>query len=205
MLDIQPVTLEGRWVRLESMQREHLEALLKAAGDDAIWRWFPQPLNQEGHMRKWLDQALVNAARGEDLPFVVVERSTGAIAGSTRYLDIHAEHHGLEIGNTWLGTRWWRTAINSECKYLLLSHAFDTLGAIRVCLKTDALNERSRRAIERLGARQEGLLRKHMIVFGGRVRDSVYYSITDEEWPSIRVRMIAGLYGPLSAGTPLPQ
>jgi RimJ/RimL family protein N-acetyltransferase len=203
-VDVEPVILEGRWVRLEPLRAEHLKALLAIAGDPEIWRWYPWPLNEESDMRRWLADALESARQGDELPFVVVERQTGAIAGSTRYMDIRPAHRAVEIGNTWLGTKWWRTAINSEAKYLLLSHAFDRLGCLRVSLKTDLLNERSQRAIERLGARREGVFRKHMIVHRGRVRDTVYYSITDAEWPEIRQRMEGGLYGDATGERPGP-
>jgi RimJ/RimL family protein N-acetyltransferase len=204
-IEVHPVTLAGRWVRLEPLRAEHFAALSAIAGDEEIWEWYPWPLNEAGALRSWVDTALANERAGDDLPFVIVERDTGSIAGSTRYLDIRPGHRALEIGNTWLGRPWWRTAINSEAKYLLLSHAFDTLGCLRVSLKTDALNERSRRAIERLGAQYEGTLRKHMIVHDGRVRDTVYYSITDEEWPRIRERMEAALYGGVSGATLDPR
>jgi RimJ/RimL family protein N-acetyltransferase len=204
-LDIQPVTLEGRWVRLEPLRAEHHDPLTAIAGDEEIWEWFPWPLDDEAYFRSWLESALMNARAGGELPFVIVERDTDTVAGSTRFMDIRPGDRALEIGSTWLGRRWWRTAINSEAKYLLFRHAFDTLGCLRVCLKTDALNVRSRRAIERLGAQYEGTLRKHMIVHDRRVRDSVYYSITDEEWPPIRERMASALYGEVSGESRAPR
>lgn len=195
MLPIEPVTVEGRWVRLEPLERRHEADLAAIASDAEIWRLLPAPLETRDDMRSFVETALQNQEQGTELPFVIVERATNAVAGSTRLLDIRPAHRAVEIGATWLGRAWWRTAINSEAKYLLLRHLFETLGCLRVSLKTDGLNLRSQRAIERLGARREGVLRKHMIVQDGRSRDTVYYSILDEEWPTIGARMAARLYG----------
>jgi RimJ/RimL family protein N-acetyltransferase len=200
VIDVSPVTLEGRWVRLEPLRADHLDALTLVAGDAEIWTWFPWPLDQQDYMREWLDSALEAAAHGDELPFVIAERESGTIIGSTRFMDIRPGHRAVEIGSTWLETRWWRTAMNSEAKYLMLLHAFGAWGCLRVALKTDLLNVRSQRAIERLGAVREGVLRKHMIVHDGRVRDTVYYSILDDEWPPIRARMETALYGADRAG-----
>ena len=195
MLTIEPITLEGRWVRLEPLERRHEADLAAIGSDEEIWRLLPAPLATRDDMHAFVETALENQARGVELPFVIVERSSGAVAGSTRFLDIRPAHRAVEIGSTWLGRAWWRGVVNSETKYLLLRHLFETLGCQRVSLKTDGLNTRSQRAIERLGARREGVLRKHMIVQGGRSRDTVYYSILDDEWPSMRASMAAKLYG----------
>lgn len=195
MIQIVPVTLEGRWVRLEPMRLGHLAGLTGVALDPEIWRFMPVLPSDDADMERWVLSSLANADAGAELPFVQIERSSGSIVGSTRLMDIRPEHDGVEIGYTWLGRRWWRTPVNSEAKYLLLSHLFDTVGCIRVALKTDLLNERSQRAIERLGAIREGVLRRHMIVQGGRFRDTVYYSILNDEWPAIRSRMFERLYG----------
>ncbi|GAC1447342.1 MAG: GNAT family protein [Gemmatimonadaceae bacterium] len=190
-----PVTLEGTWVRLEPLQQEHASALAPLLTDEEIWRYLPMPFRCLDDVESWTRTALDNQARGAELLFVTLERATGRVVGSTRIMDIRPEHRGAEIGYTWLGRVWWRTRLNSEAKYLMLCHLFDIAGCVRVALKTDLLNVRSQRAIERLGAKREGVLRKHMVVYGGRFRDTVYFSILDDEWPSIRSRMEAELYG----------
>jgi len=194
MRKIEPVVLEGRFVRLEPLERRHGGDLNAIAGDAEIWSRFTSDLAVPENMRAWIEKALANRAIGTEQPFVTIERATDRIVGSTRVMDIQEAHDAAEIGATWLGRAWWRTAFNSESKYLLLRHLFDTIGCRRVCLKTDLLNERSQRAIERLGAVREGVLRKHMIVQGGRSRDSVYYSIIDDEWPPIKTRLEQNLY-----------
>jgi prepilin-type processing-associated H-X9-DG protein len=134
----------------------------------------------------FIAEALVEQDRGTDIPFAIIDAGSGTVAGSTRYLEIRREHRGLEIGWTWLGPKYQRTGINTECKYLLLSHAFDTLDAMRVQLKTDSRNVQSQKAIERIGAKPEGVLRAHMLMWDGHVRDSAYFSITTEEWPTVK-------------------
>jgi N-acetyltransferase len=141
-------------------------------------------------MRNWVNDILSRAEKGTDLPFVAIHLSSGRVAGATRYLNIMAQDRGLEIGGTWYGPEFQRTVVNTECKYLLLSHAFETLGCIRVQLKTDLRNERSQKAIERIGAVKEGVLRNHMILPDGRYRHSVYYSILDTEWPGVKKNLI---------------
>jgi RimJ/RimL family protein N-acetyltransferase len=140
-------------------------------------------------MRAWVRDILSRAEKGTDLPFVAVHLASGRVAGATRYLNIMPNDRGLEIGGTWYGLDFQRTAVNTECKYLLLKHAFETLGAIRVQLKTDSRNERSQRAIERLGAVREGVLRNHMVLPDGYIRHSVFYSILDSEWPAVKSRL----------------
>ncbi len=194
MLDVGEVTLEGRWVRLEPLTVERAEELASVAAPEAIWRYLPVAFTDVSVMRTWAETALGNREAGSELPFVIIERDSGKAIGSTRFMDIRPAHRGLEIGYTWLGQEWWRTKINSEAKFLLLRHCFQTLGCIRVALKTDLLNTRSQHAIERLGAVREGVLRQHMVAQHGRLRDSVYYSILDHEWPAIRVRMEKSLY-----------
>ncbi len=194
-LAIGPATLEGRWVRLEPLQRQHVDALAAISGDEEIWRYISMPLATHSDVATFVERALATAERGDEIPFVIIEKVTGTIVGSTRFMDIRREHRSVEIGSTWLGRAWWRTAINSESKYLLLRHLFDDVGCLRVSLKTDARNLRSQRAIERLGAVREGVLRKHMIVQNGYSRDTVYYSIIDTEWPAIRSTMERNLYG----------
>ena len=194
MQQIVPVVLEGQFVRLEPLERRHEPNLIAIAGDDEIWRYFSSYVGTPDDMHGWIATLLDKAARGTDAPFVTIERATGTVVGATRVMDIQYENDTVEIGGTWLGRAWWRTALNSESKYLLLRHLFDTIGCRRVSLKTDLLNARSQQAIERLGATREGVLRKHMIVQGGRSRDTVYYSIIDDEWPAVRARMETRLY-----------
>ncbi|WP_426757152.1 GNAT family N-acetyltransferase [Myxococcus sp. Y35] len=187
-LVVPPITLEGRDVRLEPLRSEHAPALAALCEDD-LFTWFSRVMRTEADVAAFIDSACQAAERGSERPFVIIERRTGAPVGSTRYLDIQRDHRTLEIGYTWLGRRVWRTRVNTECKYLLLRHAFESLGVMRVQLKTDRNNARSRAAIERLGARFEGVLRNHMLVRGGVVRDSAYYSVIDTEWPEVKVRL----------------
>lgn len=182
-------------MRLEPLRHDHRPGLTAVGSDPEISRWLTEPISSYADMERYVERALANAERGTEVPFATIERSSETVIGSTRLLDIQPEHRSVEIGYTWLGPQWWRTSMNSESKYLLLRHLFDELGYHRVALKTDRLNERSQRAIERLGAVREGVLRKHMIVHGGRVRDTVYYSILDDEWPAVRRRLEQGLYG----------
>ncbi len=188
--DPQPVTLEGRYVRLEPLLRRHAEDLSEVGQDETIWSYTPRPaLKSVQDAQTMIDQALDIAATGTQLPFAIVERASGKAGGSTRYLDIRRNDRGLEIGWTWIGIAFQRTAVNTECKYLLLRHAFEGRGAVRVQLNTDLRNVRSQRAIERLGAVREGVLRKHMVLWDGFIRDTVYYSIIESEWPKVKHRL----------------
>lgn len=188
-----PAVLVGRWVRLEPLRWEHEAALAAISSDEDVWRYLPYSLATRDDVHRWLEGVLAQAERGRQIPFAIIERASGTIAGMTRLLEVRPAHRTAESG-TWLGLAWRRSAVNSESKYLLLRYAFETLGCMRVTLKTDLLNVRSQRAIERLGAVREGVARKHMIVHGGRVRDSVYYSIVDDEWPRIRASLEEKLY-----------
>lgn len=189
-MEVRPVTLEGRFVRLEPLADRHVEELWAAGADPSIWTYMAVTPTSLEDMRQIIASALEQQARGSQLPFAVIERTSGRAIGSTRYLDIRPRERGLEIGWTWYGIPWQGTVVNSECKLLLLRHAFEDLGCVRVCLKTDARNLRSQRAIERLGAVREGVLRKHMLAQHGVMRDTVYYSILDEEWPTLRLRAV---------------
>lgn len=188
-MTFEPVTLEGRFVRLEPLSRAHLDGLCAVGLEDEIWRWIPTPVTDREGMRRYVEEALAAQAAGTALPFATVERATGRIAGSTRFGAIERAHRRVEIGWTWLGREFRRTALNTEAKLLMLAHAFEAMGCMRVELKTDALNERSRAAIRRLGATEEGVFRRHMLTAGGRARDTVYYSIVDGEWPEVRARL----------------
>jgi RimJ/RimL family protein N-acetyltransferase len=190
---VTPVTLEGRHVRLEPLTQAH-QAELSAVGLDAeLWRWIPTPVRTPEEMSAYIATALEELAQGVSLPFALIEKPGGKAIGSTRYGNIDGTHHRVEIGWTWVAPPWQRTAINTEAKYLLLKHAFEKLGCIRVELKTDSLNERSRAAILRIGAREEGTFRNHMITSTGRFRHTVYFSILDSEWPDVKSRLQARL------------
>src|SRR5580700_6555837 len=190
---VAPMTLEGRHVRLEPLSRAHQADLTAVGLDEQLWRWIPVPVRTPDEMFAYIDTALDEQARGVSLPFALVEKPSNRAIGSTRYGNIDRTHHRVEIGWTWLARPWHRTAANTEAKYLLLRHAFETLGCIRVELKTDALNERSRAAIQRIGAREEGILRSHMITASGRIRDTVYHGIIAAEWPAVKAALEAKL------------
>ena len=190
---ITPVILEGRHVRLESLTLEHTARLAEVGLDADLWTWIPTPVRTPEEMSAYVQTALKEQAAGSALPFALIEKSSGRTVGSTRYGNIDRYHHRVEIGWTWVARQWQRTAINTEAKYLLLRHAFETLGCIRVELKTDSLNDRSRTAILRIGARQEGIFRNHMITASGRIRHTVYFSIVDSEWPEVKARLEAKL------------
>jgi RimJ/RimL family protein N-acetyltransferase len=190
-MQVEPVTLEGTWVRLEPLAERHAEDLAEVVGPEEIWTWMSARPSTVADVRGWIETTLNAQATGTELPFAIVERNHGKAIGSTRFLDIQPHHRGVEIGWTWLGRDYWRTPMNTECKYLLLRHAFETWNCIRVQLKTDRRNERSRRAIERIGGQFEGILRNHRVLADGTYRDSAYYSITDREWPEVKARLEA--------------
>lgn len=186
---IAPVTLEGRHVRMEPLAREHVEGLCAIGLEEELWRWTTVRLQTPEHMRAYIEAALREQVEGKSLPFATTEKSTGRIVGSTRFGNIDTANRRVEIGWTWVGIPWQRTAVNTEAKLLMLEHAFETWRCLRVEFKTDALNTRSRAAILRLGAKEEGTFRNHMITETGRVRHSVYYSIIDTEWPEVKTRL----------------
>lgn len=189
-----PVSLTGQVVRLEPLAEGHVDDLLLLAQDEAIWRYLPYGLlNTREKLRVHVQKLLCHQAAGETVPFAVIHLQSGRAVGMTRYMEIRPEHRGLEIGGTWYGAAYRRTAVNTESKYLLLQHAFETLSCIRVQLKTDARNLASRRAIERLGAKLEGVLRQHIIMPDGYLRDTVLYSILDHEWPEVKIYLMQKL------------
>jgi RimJ/RimL family protein N-acetyltransferase len=194
-MEISPLVLEGEHVRLEPFAEHHVTAMWRAARDPAIWTWMPYRVASEEDVRRLLARADAGLAQGVTLAFAQVWRATGEVCGSTSYLAIDAANRRLEIGATWLAPAFQRSAANTEAKLLLLGHAFETLGCNRVEFKTDVRNTRSRAAIQRLGAREEGILRHHMVRPDGSLRDSVYYSILGGEWPAVR----SGLQGRLAA------
>jgi N-acetyltransferase len=185
---VQPVTLEGRFVRLEPLGPQHAASLAELGLEPEVWRWMPAPVTTPAEMGAFVEAALVEADAGRMVPFATIERSTGRAVGSTRFLSIEPAHRRLEIGFTWLARPWQRSAVNSEAKLLMLGHAFERLGALRVEFKTDSRNEQSRRALAGIGATEEGTLRRHMITAAGR-RDSVYFSVIVDEWPQVRRRL----------------
>ncbi len=194
-MNVQPVTLFGCYVRLEPLDESHAPGLFAAGGwDEDIWRYLPYgQISALEQMTAWVQDMLGRQARGTDLPFCVLDQAGGQPIGATRLMEIQPEHRGLEVGGTWYGAAARGTLVNTECKLLLLRHAFEGLGCIRVQIKTDGRNLRSQAAIERLGAVKEGMLRKHRILPGGYQRDSVIYSIVDDEWPAVKARLEARL------------
>jgi N-acetyltransferase len=188
------VTLVGELVRLEPLARTHEEGLWEASRDPETWRWLSifQPETRE-EMRDYLESALANQAAGTEMPFVTIRQADDRVLGSTRYLALRPEHRSLEIGWTWLAPEAWGTGANVEAKLLMLEDAFERLGCLRVELKTDALNERSRGAMAALPAQFEGVHRKHMLVRDGQRRDSAWYSVIDEEWPEVRANLLRRL------------
>jgi RimJ/RimL family protein N-acetyltransferase len=192
-MEVRPVTLEGEHVRLEPMTIAHHGALWEIAKDHELWRWTAADIRAPEDLTRYMETALAEQAAGRALPFATGAKAQGRVVGSTRFGNIDPLNRRAEIGWTWLGSAWQRTAVNTEAKLLKLTHAFERWGCIRVELKTDALNQASRAAIARLGAKEEGTLRRHIVTQTGRVRDTVYYSILDEEWPSIKARLEARL------------
>jgi RimJ/RimL family protein N-acetyltransferase len=191
-----PITLTGKYVRLDPMTEAHIPALAEAGRDESIWRYMMYgDLTTEDGMRGWVREMLHRQADGTDLTFIVINVANGKLAGATRYIEMRPEHRSLEVGGTWYAPEYQRTAVNTECKYLLLTYAFETLKCIRVQLKADARNERSIRAIERLGAAREGVIRSQYILPDGTIRDSVYFSILDNEWPGVKKRLEERLAG----------
>lgn len=198
MKALAPVVLEGTHVRLEPLRHDHFDDLVEVALDPEIWRWTTERALSPEELRAWIDRALAARATGTAMPFATVALPHGRAIGGTRFATYSAADRRVEIGWTWIGRAWQRTAVNTEAKYLMLRHAFETLGCIRVELRTDVLNDRSRAAILRIGAKEEGILRKHSLTASGRARDTIYYSILDDEWPSVK----AGLEGRLAASAP---
>lgn len=189
-LDVKPVVLTGQTVRLEPLSEAHVPALTVAGLDERIWRFMLYGnIQTEGQMTAWVQEMLRRQMQGCDLPFAVIHLSSGQAIGSTRYMDIHPLDRALEIGGTWYAVQFQRTVVNKECKYLLLEHAFESLGCVRVQFKTDLRNVNSQRALERIGAVKEGVMRRHLITPEGYIRDSVFYSIIDLEWPDVKKRL----------------
>jgi N-acetyltransferase len=189
------VVLEGRGVQLEPLADSHLDALAAIGLDPDIWEYWPYHATSRADMATFIRTALEEEARGVSIPFATVERASGTVVGTTRFMNLERAHRRVEIGSTWLGAPWRRTAVNTEAKVLMLRYAFDVLQMNRVELKTDVRNLRSRAAIARIGGREEGILRHHMLLWDGRLRDTVYYSILREEWPQAEANLHAKLRG----------
>ena len=188
-MDVAPITLEGQHVRLGPMTQAHAEPLNAAAADGELWNTQVTIIPKPEGMKDYIQFALDGLAEGSQLPFVIVRKSSNQVVGSTRFYEIFPRDRKCAIGYTWLARSAQRTPINTECKLLLLTHAFETWKCVRVELITDVINEQSRPAILRLGAKQEGILRKHFILPTGRARDSVFFSIIDDEWPEVKARL----------------
>jgi N-acetyltransferase len=186
-----PITLEGAHVKLEPLSESHHEALCKIGLDPELWKWIPFQVLTPEQMTAYIRSALADQEKGISLPFATIDQATQTVVGSTRYMNIDLANKRLEIGSTWIAKPWQRTAINSEAKYLMMRHAFETLGCNRVEWKTDALNTQSRNAILRLGATEEGIFRQHVVTWSGRLRDSVYFSVIASEWPEVKKNLEA--------------
>jgi RimJ/RimL family protein N-acetyltransferase len=188
---VTPVTLEGSTVRLEPIRREHAEIFWEIAKDslDDIFQWIPYRVKTREDFQHLVEKIFEEQERGDSVAFATVERGSGQVIGSTRFMNIDRANRRVEIGSTWIIPARQRTAVNTEAKYLMLRHAFEVWNCFRVELKTDALNQRSRNAILRIGAKEEGTLRRHVLTWTGRVRDSVYFSILDSEWPSVKTTL----------------
>jgi len=184
-------TLEGAHVRLEPLRPDHAPMLWEIAKDHLgdLFRWIPYKLESLAEFQQFNARVLDEQVRGLSVPFAIFQRQPNQIVGTTRYMNMDLANRKVEIGSTWIAPQWQRTIINSEAKYLMLCHAFQVWDCVRVELKTDALNQRSRNAILRLGAREEGTLRKHLLTWNGRQRDSVYFSILDTEWPQVKAQL----------------
>jgi RimJ/RimL family protein N-acetyltransferase len=188
---ITPFTLNGAHVRLEPLRAEHAPMLWEIAKDHLtdLFQWIPYQLKSLEDFQEFNRSVLEEQSRGASLPFATFELKSNHIVGTTRFMNMDLANRKVEIGSTWIAPRWQRTVVNTEAKYLMLSHAFEIWRCLRVELKTDAMNQRSRNAILRLGAKEEGTLRKHMLTWNGRQRDSVYFSILDSEWPHVKTRL----------------
>jgi len=185
-MNMYPVILEGKRVRLEPLTQAHHAQLCEVGLDEELWKLTTTIIRTPEDMKKYIDAAVKDFSDGKALPFAIIEKPSNKAVGSTRFGNIDTTHRRVEIGWTWIARQWQRTFINTEAKYLLLSHAFDALGCMRVEFKTDSTNSRSRNALTRIGAKEEGVFRNHMIVPGGRIRHSVYFSIIDSEWNEVK-------------------
>lgn len=187
---LQPVTLAGEVVRLEPLTASHAEPLAQVGLHPELWRLQPEPVQTLDDMQRYVDRALAGQRDGNCLPFVIVRQDNGQVIGATRYMDIALAHKRLEIGGTWITPASQRSGANTEAKFLLLQHAFETIGIMRIVFKTELSNMQSRQAILRIGGVEEGVFRKHLIAQSGRARDMVYFAILDEDWPAVKARLL---------------
>jgi RimJ/RimL family protein N-acetyltransferase len=192
-IDPRPVTLTGRFVELVPLSLEHLPRAKEIGLGQDLFRWFPSEIRTADEMDAYFAEALQAQRDGSAVPFSTFERATGLLAGGSRYMAIDRRNRRLEIGSTWIAKAWQRSPVNTEAKLLMLEHAFERLGCLRVEFKTDSLNEPSRTALARIGARQEGIFRNHMVTSSGRIRHSVWFSIIDSEWPAVKAELQAKL------------
>jgi len=199
-MQIAPVTLDGHHIRLAPMSDYHVEGLCAAGLEESLWKLAVDRIQNRQDMANYVRAALADQASGMAIPFVTIDRASNRVIGSTRFGNIERTHRRVEIGWTWLTPLWQRTAANTEAKYLMLRHAFEVWGCFRVELKTDVLNQRSRQAMLRIGAREEGVLRSHMVTWDGRRRDSIFFSILDGEWPSVKAGLQSKLEPQARAG-----
>lgn len=190
-MKVEPVVLEGEFVRLEPLKIEHFDALCEVGMDESLWKLTANVVEKTEDLRRYVESALNDFEKGIALPFVTIDRAQNKIVGSTRFGNIDTHNRKTEIGWTWINPAWQRTYINSEAKLLMLTHAFEIWKCIRVELKTDVLNEKSRNAMKRIGAKEEGTLRNHMITESGRFRDSVFFSIIESEWQDVKQNLTA--------------
>lgn len=188
-MEVKPVTLDGKRVRMEPMTANHLEALIAAGGFDELWRWTAVSAASREDMTNYVNAALAEAEKGVAVPFVTVDKQSGKIIGSSRFGNIDSANLKTEIGWTWITPAFQRSHVNSEAKLLMMTHAFEVWKCVRVELKTDFLNQKSRNAMKRIGCVEEGVLRSNMLVQGGRYRDSIYYSVLSSEWPAVKERL----------------
>ena len=191
MMEIRPIVLDGRSVRLEPLALSHVPGLCIVGLDDELWKITMTLIRNEEEMKNYVETALRLQKEGSAIPFATIDKKSGEVAGSTRFGNIDRNNRRVEIGWTWLGKEFQRTHVNTEAKCLMLKHAFEVWGCFRVEFKTDVINEKSRNALKRIGATEEGILRRHQITATGRVRDSIYYSILDSEWPTVKARLEA--------------
>ena len=186
---IHPVVLEGERVQLLPLKKEDTQELFEAGKSPNIWKYMPVKINSLADMEKHVNKIILEAEQGTTFPFTIFDKKSNKIVGSTRFLNISISNYNLEIGTTWLSPEVWRTRVNTECKYLLLKHCFEKLGTIRVQFKTDSRNLKSQKAINRLGAKTEGVIRKHMIMPDRYLRSSIIYSIVSHEWLSVKTKL----------------
>jgi len=200
-MKVEPVSLEGQYIRLEPLSMDHYAGLCEVLLDEEISHWLPSPVDTPEALHHFIELAIKLQAEGITLPFATIYKPENRVVGTSRFLSIDNVNHHVEIGATLVGKLWQRTVVNTEAKYLMLRHGFETLGCLRVEFKTDSLNTKSRNALARLGATQEGIFRNHIICSNGRIRHSVYFSITDEEWPTVKVNLEEKLAQPFTPQT----